>query len=124
MTLPATDVLLQDGVLGCRVAWLLSMNGSQVPPALCGSGRVQTHSEDGRTYHLLHCHSGIGRDQEEGGVGDGEDLEGSQGRVRKGRYKRWGGQQGLLWSGHILLAWTSDWGELKQGGMLSVLVLE
>lgn len=29
MTLPATDVLLQDGMLGCRVAWLLSMNGSQ-----------------------------------------------------------------------------------------------
>lgn len=29
MTLPATDVLLQDGTLGCRVAWLLSMNGSQ-----------------------------------------------------------------------------------------------
>ncbi|XP_021058154.1 60 kDa lysophospholipase [Mus pahari] len=29
MTLPATDILLQDGMLGCSMAWLLSMNGSQ-----------------------------------------------------------------------------------------------
>lgn len=58
----------------------------------------------------------------------GEDLEGFQGRVRKGTCLLCGDRkdgatkQGLLWSGHVLLAWTSDWGELKQGGMLSVLL--
>lgn len=32
------------------------------------------------------------------------------------RYKRWGSQQRLLWSGHVLLAWSSGWDELKQDG--------
>lgn len=41
MTLPEIDEhqsLLQDGVLGRRIAWLLSLNGSQVLAAVWGSG--------------------------------------------------------------------------------------
>lgn len=43
MTLPVTDEhqsLLQDGVLGRRIAWLLSLNGSQVLAAVWGSGGI------------------------------------------------------------------------------------
>lgn len=63
MTLPTTDErqsLLQDGMLGCRVEWLLSLNGSQVLPVWEWQGLNTLMGWMAGPTIYYHCHAGIG----------------------------------------------------------------
>lgn len=76
---------------------------------------------NGRTYHLLTVLLASEEDQEEAlgwmtRTWKAVKAESGRDLTVVWRDKRWGSQQGLLWSGHVLPAWSSGWDEPKQDG--------